>query len=97
MAEFKNDELKSSFTLPDKITVRKNLEYLSAQGSADGPYLVRLWISARVLVENWQSEHLQLTDDIDTVDTQQAADVAVWAGLKVARHVGELKSLSKNS
>lgn len=101
MATFKreNDQTPCTFTVPDKITVKQQLEYFSAAGgSAGNEYWFRLWQAAKTLIQDWQCEIMPDIDtDLETVTDPQISGVVVWAGVKVSEHINSLQAISKNS
>jgi len=100
---YKNEELSCSFDLPDVVTVRRKLAYDDeAHRLANGSTFERLWLGARVLIENWDCPHLALDTDLDTLDARSEAGklaerVLRWVGLVAFDHVNELDDLPKNS
>lgn len=97
--EFSNEVLKTSFTLPDKVTVRKQMQYLSVAGrSRDKEYVERLWLAARELIENWKSEYLpDLQASLDEVTDGNVTNVLVWASFEVKQYIEKLDEIPKNS
>ena len=98
MAEYKNDELEASFTLPDSVTIRQELAYDSAvalEGRGVSSY-ERLWKGLQVIAENWQCPHVQLTDSLERVEGRKALEVIKWAGLLGYSHMLALRETPKN-
>ena len=53
--EYKNDDPKVRFPVPDKPTVRQQLEYLGEATTIGGKDLfLALWRSALILIEDWE-------------------------------------------
>lgn len=100
--EYKNDRLGVAFTLPDKITVRQQLQYDSTR---DGPALFdlqtsmyeRLWNAAKTLIQDWQCETVSLDTDLGDAASSKAARVIEWAGRAVFSHMLKLDTPEKNS
>jgi hypothetical protein len=97
--EFENQELKTKFSVPDSPTVRQVLQYdslveLQSFGS-DNTY-ERLWRGISAMVTEWESEHVQIKDDLDTVTGEDAVNVIKWAGLSVFSYRQSLKDVEKN-
>lgn len=90
MATFENPELKTSFTIPDRLSVRQQLRYrscLDVFAGDDGGLYIRAWRGAVSILENWQSEILPDKDaDLDAIDDPKAADVAYWVANVAAGH-----------
>ena len=94
--EFRNEELNSSFTLPEKPTVREILAYesiveIDGQGK---PFYERLWDGARSMIEEWDSP-VELTANTKG-DDLSVIPVIKWASLAVFSYVQELKKTEKN-
>ena len=97
--DFENQELKTSFSVPESPTVRQVLRYDSlVELGGIGEYgFERLWHGVKVMAENWKSPHIQPDDDIEMAATNEAIDVIKWAGLSVFSYRQSLKELPKNS
>ena len=96
--EYKNEEYKTSFTVPDRVTVRAQMAYYSESARAGGDELfMRLWFGARTLIQNWQSELLpDLHTDLETVTDPTVTAVLMWAAMRVQEHINKLETLPKN-
>jgi hypothetical protein len=95
--EFKNDDLKVSFTIPDKITIRQRLQYDSvAYGNSAVNMLERLWQAAIIIVQDWQAP-IPVDIDLDMAGEDGAAAVVEWVGRAVFSRMYEMKELPKNS
>lgn len=94
--ERKNPDCK--ITVPDKITVRQQLEYFSLAGAAAGrEMLIRYWEGAKALITDWQCELLpDMRTDLDKVTNPDVVSLIVWAGTQVKRHVNALEDVPKN-
>lgn len=94
--EFKSD--KAKFTIPDKITVRMQLEYIGAVTTVEqAQHLVRKWEGAKQLIESWECEILPKFEvNLDDITDPNQTDVIVWAGLQVWLHMNSLGETPKN-
>jgi len=97
--EYKNDELSARFTVPDKLTVRQQLQYYSTVAFSDKKDMVeRSFEGAKLLIDEWHCDLLpSLDDSLDEVTNPLVADVILWATRKVREHVSQLRELPKNS
>lgn len=97
--KFEREQPKCSFTVPDRPTVRQQLEYLSLAGGAAGrKMLERYWEGAVALIQTWDCEIFpDWRVALDDVDNPDIVDVLVWAGLKVRNHINSLDNVPKNS
>lgn len=88
---------KFTFKIPDRPTVRQQLQYFSAaSGEAS---LIRYWEGAKALIEpkSWQSEALPNYDvDLDTVTDPSVTNVLIEAGLEVLKYMNTLEDIPKN-
>lgn len=96
--EIKNEILKTSFTIPDRPTVRQQMAYFSETArSVDRQHMERLWVAAQSLITNWKSEILSDIDaNLDTIDNPKVTDVIIWASLQVKNHINSLDETPKN-
>jgi hypothetical protein len=99
MAEFKNEKLGASFTLPDKPTVRQQLAYFSEAGLARGQELFeRYWRGALTVIQEWKCDLLpDAHADLDTVTDMRIVEVILWAGTQVKLYMEALDNVPKNS
>lgn len=98
--EFTKEKPDCKFSVPDKPTVRQMLEYFSASaGVEQNKFLERAWEGAKTLIirGSWKCEVLPEVDaDLDTLTNPSAADVILWAGMRVREYMDELDRLPKN-
>lgn len=95
--EFKNDDLKVQFTIPDKLTIRQRLQYDgTAYGNSTEDYLVRLWEAAKKIITDWQAP-FPVDVDLDAEADSDAGTAVEWVGRAVFSRMFELKELPKNS
>lgn len=97
--EFKRKKPDCKFTVPDRPTVRQQLEYFSlAGGASDQDMLVRYWLGTVALIEAWECKLMpDYNVDIDELDNPEITNIMVWAGLQIRQHINSLDSLSKKS
>jgi hypothetical protein len=97
---YRNEILDVSFSVPDVLTVRKQLRYHSLSGyRGDGGRFGDLWNAALELVEDWKCP---LIPDSKALDPDQCTDpnvvtVMIWTGSTVWRHVTQLEAVPKAS
>ena len=99
MAEFESLEFKTSFTVPDTLTVRQQLTFRGAAALAGGDMFVRFWAASKTIIENWESEIIpDMNDyDIDEASDPLAADVIQWTGTLISGHIAKLGTVPKNA
>lgn len=78
--EFINERLGCRFTIPEKITVRDRLRFLSATALAiDDNYVIRAWQGIRPLIVEWECEHAPDHAAIDVESENLViADIIFW-------------------
>ena len=97
---YRNEVLDISFSVPDALTVRKQLRYHSLSGyRGDGGRLEDLWKGALELIEDWKCP---LVADPKALDPAQGTDpgvatVMIWTGSTVWQHVNQLEAVPKAS
>lgn len=101
MAEYHNDELGFRLTVPDRPTVRQQLEYRSlvAFGERKDVY-ARFWDGARALITKWECEAMpDKNADIDKMDDPRVADIIFAACNTISGHMSRLEAetVPKNS
>ena len=91
-------ESGTTFEVPDRPTVRQQLEYLGATaGVVDNKYLIRFWIGALEVITDWKSETLpDVKASLDDMTDAAQTDLIIWAGLKVREHMSGLEKIPKN-
>lgn len=97
--EKKNEALGVSFTLPDRVTVRMQLNYSSLAVTAYGQELFeRFWNAARTVVQDWKCELVPDIDklDLDAVDDPKIAEIVRWTGWEVKQYMDALENIPKN-
>lgn len=94
---YEREDGKCSLEVPDRPTVRQQLNYFSTIGGTEGNYLLRWWVGAQSLITDWKCEALpDHKTDLDKITDPTQTDVIIWAGLKVREHMNALEDLSKN-
>lgn len=99
--QFKSEDLKTTFEVPDRPTPRDILRY---DGFIDfnqqGSLYERLWPAACSLVKNYKSEVLPeaKADWLDTEEEwdMQAYEIVKWVSLAVFSYVRKFKAVEKN-
>lgn len=97
--EFINTDFGVSFSLPERVTVRQQLGYISEAGLARGRDLFeRYWYGARNLVQNWQCELIPdpMILDLDKATDPKIAMIVTWVGIEVKGYMDRLDTLPKN-
>jgi hypothetical protein len=97
--EYKNEKLSARFVIPDVITVRQQLAYISTTAYTNvADRLEGSWRAAKELITEW---HCDLMPDIDvkleTISNPKVSDVVIWASLTVKNHINALDDIPKNS
>lgn len=76
MPEFDHSELGFKYSIPDKITVRQQLEYASIAGWQQAEdKIFKLWDAAKRLITTWESDLVPDVKKLD-VDTETNPKVA---------------------
>ena len=96
--EYKNEKLSARFVVPDKITVRQQLAYLSETvKNNDGTSMQSLWNGARLLIQDWVCPVFPIFDTkLDDVTDPQITELILWAAMEVRKHINNLESIPKN-
>ena len=96
--EYRNEKLSARFVVPDKITVRQQLAYLSETvKNNDGNSMDSLWNGARLLITEWECPVFPAFDtSLESVTDPDVTEVILWAALEVRKHVNGLESVPKN-
>lgn len=97
--EFKNEKLGASFSLPDKITVRMQLTYISRAALAQGTqFFEKCWEAAAEIMNDWKCEALPDPRklDLDEVADPKVTETVIWAGMAVKEVMDNLDRIPKN-
>jgi hypothetical protein len=97
--EFKRKKPDCVFTVPDRPTVRQQLQYFSntVSMSDDEDLFFRYWRGATALISDWKCEILpDFHIDLDKADDPNLTNLIIWAGLQVRDHMNSLEALPKN-
>lgn len=101
MAEYTIESVGLRFTVPDRLTVRQQLEYRGIIAASSRKDLYpRFWDGARHLIDGWQCEAMPDKDvNLDEVDDPEIADIIFMACNIVNRHLNRLEeeAVPKNS
>ena len=91
--EFKRDEY--TLTVPDRPTVRQQLEYFSA--GIGLPLALRHWEGAKTLIQSWKCDKLpDHTTNLDSITDPTVTTIIIQAGADVMRYMSGLEELPKN-
>lgn len=99
MAEYKNDKLGVSFSVPESVPVRQQLRFKSAIAASDKlDTYEQFWKGALVVIQDWKCEALPdpAVLDMDKDTRKITADVVAWVGNQVAAHMFSLEDVPKN-
>jgi hypothetical protein len=96
--EFTKENPSCIFTVPDRPTVRQQMEYFSATaGAAGSQILTRYWLGAKVLIQDWKCDELPKFDvDINSIDNPSQTEIMIWAAMQVKAHMDGLENIPKN-
>ena len=101
MAEYTDERLGLRLTVPDRLTVRQQLEYRGLIGfSTRADAYPRFWDGARHLIEEWECEAMPDKNvSIDEMDDPRVADIIFAACNIVNGHLNKLEAeaVPKNS
>lgn len=97
---YENEDTGTSFDIPDRITVRRQLAFRSrvAETAGEGNF-TRYWLAAQTVMENWTCPLIDdpAALDLDESDDRRVADIVVWVANTVAGHMIDLATPGKNS
>jgi hypothetical protein len=99
MAEYANERLGVSFTLPDAPTVRQQLAFRSEMFlSAGGRMYERMWEAAQSMLSDWECERMPnpRAVDLDEETDAKIADIIFFVGNTVAEHLADIGAVPKN-
>lgn len=92
-----NQELETTFELPDAPSYRQMMAYDSVIEMATKlPTFERLWLGVCAIAQNWQSPLPLDRDMLDKPSTPQGRAIMKWAGLAAFSWSLALKDLEKN-
>lgn len=96
--KFEREEPQCSFEIPDRPTVRQQLEYFSATaGAAGNQMLIRFWAGATQIITKWECEVLpDYKASLDDLTSPKQTDIIVWAGVQVRNFFNTLDDVPKN-
>lgn len=97
--KIENAELGYSCVVPDRPTVRQQLEYFSLIADARGAdKLERYWAGAKALISAWQCPDMpDVNVSLDTIDSPKQVSIIINAGTRVVRHMSNLDDIPPNS
>lgn len=96
MSEHRNDNLGVSFKLPEPITVRMHLRYVSATSQGQSVF-ESLWAGALELIQDWQCAALPdlKAFSLDQASAPDVVRIVAWTGAEVSRVVARLTDIPK--
>ena len=96
--DFKRENPACSFTVPDKVTVRMQLNYFSMASLKPSPDLwEKLWEAAKTIITDWQCELFpDFKTSLDDMTDPQITSTIVWAAIEVKKHIDALEIVPKN-
>lgn len=98
--DFSNEAWGVSFSLPDKVPVRKQLTFRAeiAGGVRTPDVYERFWGAAVKLVENWQCDRIPdpAAVDLDAETDPVVANIVQWVSDSVAGYMFRLEETPKN-
>jgi hypothetical protein len=95
---FSDDDLKTTFEIPDEPTYLQSLRYESEVSMhPKSETFERLWLGACILIQNWKSEIIpQASPEIlNQKSTPDGIMVLKWAGLSVWSVMWDQKQIEK--
>lgn len=98
MSRLSNDGLGLSFEVPDRFTVREQLEFRGRiAGTAGEIALIRYWQAALSIITDWQCELVPdpAALDMDTETDVRIADIVQWTANAVAGHMAGIDTPPK--
>jgi hypothetical protein len=97
--EFENKDLNVKFSVPESMSVREYLRYISATTSfsEDFEEYARYWEGAKQLIDEWECELIpDINKSIDEMHTLDQTNIVVWVGIQVKLHVNAIGNAEKN-
>jgi hypothetical protein len=95
---YENEALGVSFSLPDELTIRQQLELRTRvfQDESDDAYS-RWWAGILPLIEDWQCEDIPdpAALDLDAPGTWQEGHIVQWVSNMAAGYVTDLGTVPK--
>ena len=97
--KYTNDEFSADFTVPDRLTVRQQVQYYAAVAfSEKKEFVEQSFEGAKLLIEDWHCTRIpDLNISLDTLTDPTDAAIVLWVQKIVRDHVAGLKDLPKNS
>lgn len=96
--KYENERLGCSFEVPDRPTVRQQLEWYGEMAQAKGKdQFVRHWEAAKTLISGWECAALpDPKASLDQMTNPSQTQVVIWAGTQVLMHMNRLEDVPKN-
>lgn len=97
--KLENAELGYTCSVPDRPTVRQQLEFFAVVGDARGKErFERYWEGAKAVITDWQCPALpDIQANIDDLTNPIQARIILSVGLRVVTHMNSLEDLPPNS
>ena len=99
MAEYSDDKLGVSFSLPDKPNVRQQLRFKSEIAfSSNADKMERMWFGALEIMSDWQCEAIPepLAVDFAKETDPKVADIITYVASTTSGHMMRLGLIPKN-
>lgn len=95
--EYKNEKIGVRFVVPDKLTVREQMQYYSALTIPYGKELfIRYWEGAKVIITEWECEVFPNKEtSLDDVTDGSIPNILIWSGMRVKEHIDSLTEIPK--
>jgi hypothetical protein len=96
--EFKNEELKTRFVIPEPVSVKKMMAYMSVSATSREVDLIdNMWRAALEVITEWESPYLpNRYTDLEQETNPAVYDVILWVGTEVRRYIHSLERIPKN-
>lgn len=97
MAKFKSEH--ASFTLPDDVTVEKQLEFVSIVTLFnEKDRMKNYWVAAKDFIEDWKCKLIPDINEFDLTESTNPvhAQIITWVGVSAYVHLNSLDEVPKN-
>ena len=96
--KFESEELKTTFKIPEPLTVRSVLAYDSVVNieTAKRPLYERLWYGVCEIAIDWDSPVDMDRESLDKAMSPESIAIIEWAGLALFSYITEQRRTPKN-